>query len=1608
MFGSHKCYCGLLVLKLLMLGQISIRAELPQGSWFNTGDSLSPPDALAIDWLDDVQEARVGGNFNIVERSDGRLFSWGWGGVAVIPKAAQEGVRDFSAGMRHASALLNDGSVVSWGDFGFSGEPLIPPSEALMGIKAISSGGEHTLALRSNGSVIAWGAGTDGTVFSPFTDEVGQSVVPPAAMSGVVAISAGAYHSVILKDDGSVHAWGLGATDQSINPSFEAYGQADVPPEASSGIIAIAAGGVHTLALKSNGDLLAWGSSPNGQAIIPQGWDTDIIEIAAGRSVAMARRSNGNWLVWDPSTGLERLFGFGVEYEQVSLGPSSDRILHLFPNLPLRVIPSSYGVLPIGVNTVPKALSSQVEEVSIGRSHRLVVTEDHSVQAWGVDDFYGFLNVPSSASSGVKKVAAGRTFSLALKSDGSLLHWGHLTTDSVTIPTYQGISDISAGQDFAAVIDDEQTGRAWGDDLTVRSASDVVAVSSNYEHLLFLGGNGFIRSYGRDQEGQNEVPQSVQNNAVAIAAGAYHGLALTKAGGVVAWGAGGPGSTPDSYYNFGQSQVPPEAESGVVAISATLHRSVALKKDGTVLAWGSGAERYLQRIHEVQGRVTRLSEGGAHYLKLDDVHFEDSAFKAHLANRLGLPPGSPITRSDLSQLTSLSLQGLNLTSLRGLEFAPNLKHLDLRGNPNIKRTLPDYLFAKQLDTVVVDSSSRFSVDEFLWIPYSSQDGDSLLLWVNRDLTALDLSTFDIDLSNDDNLIKLQPLTHLGIEIRDSTTDIRPIALAGYQIKDRETGSVTLDGSESFDLDGSILSYQWDWPAGSASGERIDITLLESTTTITLTITDESGAQDHATLLVTLPQTDPLEGGWVYTSTIPAEDQSELEIPITDVKDLEILQFNNGGFLLSNSGKLSTFLGPQYYSKETFIPQESSEEIVQVLSNNGVHGVIKEDGSLNLWHSRQSAPTILLPDHIRNNNAQVALSGDYGCALKTDGRVFSFELYPQHNFPPSWTVPEEAQTKVVQLLGARRWSPSAFFALKDNGDVIAWGDEENDLMILPAEAQSNVADIKIGYGHAVALKTDGSVVTWGHDSYEGYAESLLPVPDFVQSDIVGIAAGYQISLAWKADNSFVVWGDETDLVKRIRESLPHLDGPFKNAYFTGQKAYFLMEDGRVWEINQSGQGYLRKEFKPSFSNLFTGSFFGQSIFLDDKGLLLVGPVVFQILGFEGPVEAVDPAYRPKSGIMQISGTESGLETYLRQDGRVILPYGRVPPEAQTGISSISTSIGFYAALKENGEAVIWNNSYTKTPLPIPPPNATSDLKQIEAGQSHLLALKKDGSLIAWGNNEFEQLEIPVEARTNISKILVFSNLNFAISNTGSLFVWGKYSGLGEQSVVTLPQIFRDNVKDVVVDYDNVLVLRNDGLALRWALTQQHERPIPETARWGVSAIKSCAIGLQSHLFFQLDPQLQPSQSYQEAVEEAGLADANQDPSAIPFNDGVSNLEKFAFNLSLAESDRQILSENGKSGLPVSRLIPRSEGSISSVDDNFEIQYLRRKRSNLRYILERSSSLKPGSFQEVPSPEPSGFPEKIETISHDWEKITFVDRYLGSHRKAYYRVRVELVD
>jgi alpha-tubulin suppressor-like RCC1 family protein len=223
-----------------------------------------------------------------VQPNLGRVWAWGSNqyeqlgntstsdSLTPVPVAGISGALTVAAGEGHSLALINNGTVASWGwnafgqlGIGFiGGEIAFPrtvgdPSNPLSGVLAISAGARHSLALLADGTVRAWGWNAYGQL-GDGTKIDSRIPVPVFGVSGAIAIAGGYAHSLALLADGTVRAWGSNAFGQLGNGTT-VDSRVPIPVLGLSRVVAIAAGAYHSLALLSDGTVRAWGRNDQGQ-----------------------------------------------------------------------------------------------------------------------------------------------------------------------------------------------------------------------------------------------------------------------------------------------------------------------------------------------------------------------------------------------------------------------------------------------------------------------------------------------------------------------------------------------------------------------------------------------------------------------------------------------------------------------------------------------------------------------------------------------------------------------------------------------------------------------------------------------------------------------------------------------------------------------------------------------------------------------------------------------------------------------------------------------------------------------------------------------------------------------------------------------------------------------------------------------------------------------------------------------------------------------------------------------------------------------------------------------------------------------------------------------
>ncbi|MDR2017738.1 MAG: hypothetical protein LBQ00_02505 [Syntrophobacterales bacterium] len=131
-------------------------------------------------------------------------------------------------------------------------------------VKAIAAGGIHSLALKDNGDVYAWGWNSSGALGNGTLVNYKSTPAKVVNLSGVTAIAAGQGHSLALTSNGTEWAWGSNVSEE-LGDNTTTSNLTPQKVTGSSNVTAIAAGQGHSLALTSNGYAWACGDNKYGQ-----------------------------------------------------------------------------------------------------------------------------------------------------------------------------------------------------------------------------------------------------------------------------------------------------------------------------------------------------------------------------------------------------------------------------------------------------------------------------------------------------------------------------------------------------------------------------------------------------------------------------------------------------------------------------------------------------------------------------------------------------------------------------------------------------------------------------------------------------------------------------------------------------------------------------------------------------------------------------------------------------------------------------------------------------------------------------------------------------------------------------------------------------------------------------------------------------------------------------------------------------------------------------------------------------------------------------------------------------------------------------------------------
>jgi len=613
------------------------------GSLQSTGGTTNGDIPVAVSGLADITALAIGSSHGLALADDGRVWSWGQNNGGALgtgttanayfpptPIPTLSGITAVAAGQLWSLALDHDGAVWVWGDnnYGQAGDGTSGPTPnpnpvkvpGLQNIIAIACGAAHALALRKDGLVYGWGLDDSGQV-GDGTITAGGILRPVLieGLTGVTALAAGLYHSLALRSDGTVMAWGAdtwGQLGTSSSPALSS--KTPVKTAGLAGVVSLGAGGFFSLAVKSDGTAVAWGKNKffalgtgnvfAGAVSTP----APIVNLKGIRVVtgslesAMALAADGSLWIWgnnregelgnstgiihviprqiDNVTGAAGLaagssFGLIVRDDGTIWGWGSDESAQLGNGSTIGVTPVLTPLQALGV--------TKAKSVAAGFSGSIALLTDGTVLGWGAND-YGTAgtgtNVPLTvtspqpcpALSQITAIASGASHRMALKSDGTVWTWGL---------NYWNLLGYSTPSGYSAT------------PTQVPGISGIVSIAGSGSHCIAAKDDGTVWVWGNGSSGQlglgaattstlTPVQVPTMSGVISVAAGLVHSIALCSDGTVWTWGLNdwgqlGNGGTTDSFVPV---HVPGLTQ--ITGVAGGNSHTIALRSDGTVWAWG--------------------------------------------------------------------------------------------------------------------------------------------------------------------------------------------------------------------------------------------------------------------------------------------------------------------------------------------------------------------------------------------------------------------------------------------------------------------------------------------------------------------------------------------------------------------------------------------------------------------------------------------------------------------------------------------------------------------------------------------------------------------------------------------------------------------------------------------------------------------------------------------------------------------------------------------------------------------------------------------------------------------------------------------------------------
>ncbi|WP_320667959.1 cadherin-like domain-containing protein [Prochlorococcus sp. MIT 1307] len=410
-------------------------------------------------------------------------------------------------------------------------------------------------------------------------------------------------------------------------------------------------------------------------------------------------------------------------------------------------------------------------------------------------------------------------------------------------------------------------------------------------------------------------------------------------------------------------------------------------------------------------------------------------------------------------------------------------------------------------------------------------------------------------------------------------------------------------------------------------------------------------------------------------------------------------------------------------------------VVHIYSNGFAFAALKKDGSVITWGSPYHSTNLggrsnHLADELSSGVKRIYPGSGCFVALKNDGSVFAWGDTAYSNGSDISRVSAELSSGVKEIIPTH----NAFCALKEDGSVVVWGNADyggdnpgyhgyysHRFENVKEKLQSGVTEVIQSSGAYAALKDDGSVVTWGWSASGGdssyYQEEL-------SSGVEKLISTYSGFLAVKEDKTVLAIGFGAN------KSNLYQDFHGKGSQIYGGGELHQMSN---WLTKQYSNGSGFKDVRITYP---TGHQIGWSaIVLNGDGSIQTtavsdnGSSRGRLLNYHADISSVENDL--SDGVKEIISWGYGDNLVLKESGAVIAwgnmngayrnqltptqSFEKVSDQLQDGVISIQKNgFGTYLAIKEDGSAVVWGSTHTRSSGKNPLTDISNVFDQLQSG------------------------------------------------------------------------------------------------------------------------------------------------------------------------------------------------------------------------------------------------------------------------------------------------------